>query len=105
MLPGFAELSDLSVSYRVRGAEPSHLEGASADLSDGLFFEPFFLANLLELRTCEVHRHLTLAAWARRQRTLLSRPTAWRRTQLTTTGLPFSLRLELDGTTIVRLIA
>jgi hypothetical protein len=29
----------------------------------------------------------------------------WRHAQLTTTGLPFSVRLELDGTTIVRLIA
>src|SRR5215218_3076295 len=57
---------------------------------------------VLELRQCEVHRHLTLAGWARRQRALLSRPTPRQRTPITLTGWPFSVRREPKGMVTMR---
>jgi hypothetical protein len=59
------------------------------------------IANFGELRYDEVHRHLTSAAWAKRQRTLLSRPTPRRRTSITITALPFMVCLGPGGATTV----
>ena len=45
------------------------------------------------------------AAWARRQRAPLSRPTPCRSTPITTTALPFMVRLDSEGAMEARLIA
>ena len=63
------------------------------------------LTTFSELRTCEVHRHLTLAAWAGRQRTLLSRPTLRRSMPIAAMALPFVVRVGPEGAVSVRMVA
>src|SRR5215207_5175367 len=75
-------LADLKVLRT--GGRPSHL----------IFREP---------RYDEVHRHLTSAAWARRQRELLSRPTLRRSTPITTTALAFVVRVGPEGAIEMRI--